>query len=615
MSQSPSHEVKMIEEPPTTVLGILRRLGPGLIVAGSIVGSGELIATTKTGAEAGFWLLWLIIIGCVIKVFTQVEFGRFSINDGQTTMSGMNEVPGPAVEVSLTGRPGGISFRGNWLVWYWFVMFLASIGQLGGIVGGVGQALAISLPLTNQGREFNAFVDVRTELQVKQGELRRTLDLGGPASESGEQTSQLRRRIAELNERLDAATVTLVGNLGLQEFKKLGGDPRAPDFMEVARRRVAQLAPEAANDAEQWDALARGELQALGCDPQAPQLEQLVTGLGKQRFQQLGERPPGPPDARYWATLVAVITSVLLVMGRYGLIQFFATTMVAAFTLVTVVNLAMLQANPTWRVNWSEIVNGLRFQLPPLTGGGSGLTTALATFGIIGVGASELVTYPYWCLEKGYARFSGPREGGDQWAARARGWMRVLRWDAWCSMFVYTFATLAFYLLGAAILGRTGLNPEKDDMVRTLAVMYEPVFGPYAPGLFLFGAFAVLYSTYFVANASHARVFSDALRVLGFVGQSSNRRLVTLFSGLFPLLCLAIYVAFPAPAQLVLLSGLMQAIMLPMLAGAALYFRYCRSDKRLRPGRLWDVFLWISAAGMLISGGWALIDKIIGTFF
>ncbi len=33
--------------------------------------------------------------------------------------------------------------------------------------------------------------------------------------------------------------------------------------------------------------------------------------------------------------------------------------------------------------------------------------TALATFGIIGVGAAELVVYPYWCLEKGYARFTG----------------------------------------------------------------------------------------------------------------------------------------------------------------------------------------------------------------
>ena len=53
-----------IVEPPRTFLAVVRRLGPGLIVAGSIVGSGELIATTKVGAESGFVLLWLILIGC-----------------------------------------------------------------------------------------------------------------------------------------------------------------------------------------------------------------------------------------------------------------------------------------------------------------------------------------------------------------------------------------------------------------------------------------------------------------------------------------------------------------------------------------------------------------------
>ena len=39
-------------EPPRTWWGTLLMLGPGLVIAGSIVGSGELIATTKTGAQA-----------------------------------------------------------------------------------------------------------------------------------------------------------------------------------------------------------------------------------------------------------------------------------------------------------------------------------------------------------------------------------------------------------------------------------------------------------------------------------------------------------------------------------------------------------------------------------
>ena len=126
------------QEPPHSLGATLRRLGPGMIIAGSIVGSGELIATTKVGAEAGFWLLWLVLLGCVIKVFTQVEFGRHTIAWSETPLRALNGVPGPRWKV-------------NWIVWYWAVMTLLIITQQGGIVGGVGQALGISQPLTEAG--------------------------------------------------------------------------------------------------------------------------------------------------------------------------------------------------------------------------------------------------------------------------------------------------------------------------------------------------------------------------------------------------------------------------------------------------------------------------------
>ena len=70
------------------------------------------------------------------------------------------------------------------------------------------------------------------------------------------------------------------------------------------------------------------------------------------------------------------------------------------------------------------------------------------------------------------------------------------------------------------------------------------------------------------------------------------------------------YIGFPNPAALVLLSGVMQALMLPMLAGAALFFRYKRCDSRISPTMLWDAFLWLSALGMLITGGWLLYGKL-----
>jgi Mn2+/Fe2+ NRAMP family transporter len=346
-------------------------------------------------------------------------------------------------------------------------------------------------------------------------------------------------------------------------------------------------------------------------------LDERIASL-QQTLSSLGERPSTNYDPQIWAAVIAVVTSILLVVGKYKLIEWSTTTMVAAFTLTTVGTVVALQFTDFWAIRWHDILNGLSFRLPPSSQSGSqqALATALATFGIIGVGASELVSYPYWCLEKGYARYTGPRDNSPEWAARARGWLTVLRWDCWCSMVIYTLATLAFYLLGAAILGRVGLNPGGFDLVRTLTAMYEPVFGKFAQALFLVGAFAVLFSTFFVANAGHARVLTDMARVMNFgiKTDADVKRSIRIISGVLPFICLSIYLAVPKePENLVLLSGVVQAFMLPMLASAALYFRYYRGDTRLRSGIVWDIFLWLSTAGMFLAAG-CLVFKSTNDF-
>jgi regulator of sigma E protease len=69
--------------------------------------------------------------------------------------------------------------------------------------------------------------------------------------------------------------------------------------------------------------------------------------------------------------------------------------------------------------SWRQLSEGLLFRMP-----GGGLTTAVAVFGLTGVGATEMFMYPYWCLEKGYARFAGPSDGSGAWRSRALGWIR-----------------------------------------------------------------------------------------------------------------------------------------------------------------------------------------------
>ena len=241
----------------------------------------------------------------------------------------------------------------------------------------------------------------------------------------------------------------------------------------------------------------------------------------------------------------------------------------------------------------------------------------MAAFGIIGVGAAELIQYPYWCLEKGYSKYTGKRDDSESWKARAKGWIRILKIDAWTSMAVYTFSTVAFYLMGATILGRVKLMPENSNLVATLGEMYRPVFGDWAQAIFVFGAFAVLYSTFFLAAAGMSRVVADGFGLFGILKNDDESRMKwsRIISGIWPIIALVMYLFVNAPAKMILWSGITQAIMLPILGIAALYFRYKRTDvKELLPSKLWDFLLWVSVAGMFAVGIWTIIEKLKSFF-
>ena len=93
--------------------------------------------------------------------------------------------------------------------------------------------------------------------------------------------------------------------------------------------------------------------------------------------------------------------------------------------------------------------------------------------------------------------------------------------------------------------------------------------------------------------------------------ENSRRLWVRGLCGALPFICLAIYLIFPEdPKRLVLIAGVSQAVMLPLISFAAIYFRYRHGDARIAPGRFWDIMLWISALGMLVAGGWVGWTKL-----
>lgn len=438
-------------DPPTTLFGRLRYAGPGIIISGSIVGSGELIVTTRLGAEAGFVLLWLILCSCVLKVFLQIELGRYVIASGKTAIEALDTVPGPRVG------------RVNWLNALWATMAVGSILQLAGV-------------LTSLVRVFD----------------------------------------------LEALRIESV-----------------PGFV--------------------------------------------------------------------WPILFAGVTAVLLRSGRYGAVERSTTALVCLFSAVTVVAVISLQTGDD-AIRGAEIATGLTPMLRD-----TGLVTAFAVLGITGVGAAELIYYPYWCLEKGYAKFVGPQDGSDAWRQRALGWIGVMKLDAWLSCVVYTTGTVAFYLLGAAVLHRRGTVPGDDNLHEVLSTMYTSSLGD-GPGtwLYVIGAAAVLFSTFFVATASNSRVVVDALNVFGLhrLKDAEHRaRTVGIGCVLLALFCWAMTFV-GRPVVLVLIGGVAQAALLPFLGVAFLYLRYRKTPRELAPPSLMDVILWIAVLVMVAIGGYQLYDKL-----
>ena len=127
-------DLKTTQIPPDSFFKKLRFLGPGFILSASIVGSGELIATTLLGAQGGFITFWVILVSCLIKVAVQLEFGKNAIISGDPLMAEFNTLSHYRL------------LNSNWLVWSTFLLTLFKILQLGGMLGGAAIVLNLIFP-------------------------------------------------------------------------------------------------------------------------------------------------------------------------------------------------------------------------------------------------------------------------------------------------------------------------------------------------------------------------------------------------------------------------------------------------------------------------------------
>jgi hypothetical protein len=295
----------------------------------------------------------------------------------------------------------------------------------------------------------------------------------------------------------------------------------------------------------------------------------------------------------------------MITKGYYFFIEKTSVAMMLIFTLFTIIAVFMLQKTE-YAISGSQVLEGFGFKLPKATVG-----FAIAAFGLTGVGGDEIVAYSYWCLEKGYARFTGPYENTNEWRQRAKGWIKVMNMDAVLSMVVYTLVTAAFYLLGAAVLFKRGEIPDGFGMIETLSKMYTDAYGNWAKGFFLFGSFIVLFSTLFSALAARTRIFSDLfgqLRWIDFFNRKQRKNTVAATAWVFPVLWLIALFLVKSPVIMVTIGGIITFLMLLIIVYAGLHFRYRQKQYQLESSKFYDIALWVSCIAILAVGCYGVVS-------
>ena len=324
-----------------------------------------------------------------------------------------------------------------------------------------------------------------------------------------------------------------------------------------------------------------------------------AAGIALSLLVPIGGDSPSTLSIGIWVTVMVVVAIAIHFANRYDIVEKVSTALVVVVTAAVVVMVFGIQVTPfAW--TGADFAGGMQFQI---AAGAMGV--ALAMFGLTGVGAGEITSYSFWCVEKGYAAWSGPNDGSDAWVQRARGWISVMKKDAWLAWVVYTLSTAAFYILGAAVLHPQSLVPEGTEVITTLSRIFTDTIGDWAGVVFIAFAALALYKTILANVPSLSRQVANAIAVFGVFDwndATARDRWLRAIMIIHPIIWGLLGVVAASPVLLVIIGGILNALYLVAVSVACIYLSFKETDPRIRDGKVFTAYLLISAVAIVAVG-------------
>jgi Mn2+/Fe2+ NRAMP family transporter len=325
------------------------------------------------------------------------------------------------------------------------------------------------------------------------------------------------------------------------------------------------------------------------------------TALALSILVPVGGDPMSRTSLTVWTAFVTFSSIALLYSNNYSRIERGAGILVVLFSFITIGIALGLPFTP-FAYSMDDIAGGLSLAIPA-----GALGAAIAMFGITGVGADEVTFYTYWCIEKGYARQVGPNDGSEAWQRRAKGWISVMYKDAFLSWVIYTFGTIAFFIMGAAVLHPQGVVPQGNEMITALSRMYTDTLGEWAGLVFLVGAVVVLGSTLWAAVPSWSRMYVNLLSEMGVLDWHDTATRIRWIRGFtigLPLIWAMAYLFVQSPVVMVQIGGVATGIFLLAVVVAVWHLRKHETDPRLYGSKAFNALLVVSSIAIVLLGAY-----------
>jgi hypothetical protein len=306
-----------------------------------------------------------------------------------------------------------------------------------------------------------------------------------------------------------------------------------------------------------------------------------------------------------WVSILVVVAIAIHVANKYTVVEGVSTALVFLVTAFAVVMVFLLRGTEfSWSVG--DLAEGMRFQIAI-----GSIGVALSMFGLTGVGAGEITAYTYWCVvhvlvcREGLCRLDGSQRRVEGLAERARGWISVMKLDAWVSWLVYTISTAAFYILGAAVLNKQGIVPQGNEVMTTISSIFSTTLGTWGAVVFLAGAGIALFKTIIANVPSLGRQVGNTLAVFGafdWNDQRQRNRWMRVIMIVLPIMWGLLGTIVSSPLALVILAGFLNAVFLMGVAVATLCLSHTQTDPQTKGGNPFLVMLVTSALAVFLVG-------------